>query len=346
MRRPKILSIVLIAILLTTSFALSCDSGPTTDKPMVLREAMVHPATDPMGIETQAAAERFNARTDGKYILEVHPGGSLVGMPESLDAVRTGTVEIGQFPIGVFANLDAKFASAELPFLYNNIEANIAALQLLKEDYSKVLEENYNQKALGIWTATSLDLLSTKPVKTMEDWKGLLVQSINPPTAVTIETFGGSAVSIDWPEAYTSLDKGVVDATMVATMQMVLYNLFEVADYCVPIYMVPTAIISTINLDTWKELPKDIQEMLVEEHDTLGANLDALYKSEAPKNLGILEENGVEVIFITDAERAKWRAALDGYINEQIAAMGDFGKRILEVADMVNAQYPYQTYIK
>jgi TRAP-type C4-dicarboxylate transport system substrate-binding protein len=224
--------------------------------------------------------------------------------------------------------------------------ANIAALDLLMNDYSAVCEESHNQKVLGIFTATSLDLLSKKPVRTMEDWKGLLVQSIAPACAATIEALGGSPVSIPWPDAYTSLDKGVVDAGMYATNQMVIYKMYEVADYVVPVYMVPTAMIATINLDVWNSLPKDIQDLLLEEHMKTAKILNDIFVPLCDEHLVTLPKHGVEVISLPEAERARWRDALAPFRESSLAELGDFGKRIQEVADQVNAQYPYQTYGK
>jgi TRAP-type C4-dicarboxylate transport system substrate-binding protein len=335
----KIILVNLFVILITGLILSGCAKKEAPK--VVLREALVHASTDEIGAETIKMGERFNARVKG-YVIEVHTGGDLVQMPELLDAGRMGTVEIVQFPIGVFSNAEPTFASAELPFLYNNLEANIAALDMLLEDYSAVLEKKYNQKALCVFTATSLDLLSRKPVRNMKDWKGLLVQAINPPTATTIQTLGGSPVSIPWPDAYTSLDKGVVDGTMVATTQMVNYKLNEVAKYVVPIYIVPTGMIATINLDVWKKIPKDVQDILIEEHKKTAKILNDTWITLCPKQLVILKDRGVEIVSIPQAERDKWRAALTPFTEKSLTDMGDFGKRVKEVAKTVNDKYPYK----
>ena len=167
---------ITIAVIMLAALVISipgCGKSGGTGQKVVFREALIHPATDYMAEYTVTMAKRFNARFPGEYEITVHPGGALMGMAESLDGVRTGMVEIGQFPPGVFSNTDVCFTSAELPFLYNNVEANIAACDELLPVYSELLEEKYNQKALALWTATSLDLLSTKPIKTMTDWQGL-----------------------------------------------------------------------------------------------------------------------------------------------------------------------------
>ena len=341
----KVLFICLALMLLVPLILSGCDGDDRPGEKVVLREALMHPPTDYMAKYTQTMANRFNARFPGEYEITVHPGGALMGMAESLDGVRTGMVEIGQYPPGVFSNMDVRFTTAEMPFLYNNIEANIAACEEMLPVYSEMLEEKYNQKALALWTATSLDLLSKKPIRTLEDWEGLQVMAINPPCAAVITAFGGAAVSIDFPDAYVSLDKGVVEAGMYATTQMVEYSMWEVADYCVPVYMVPTFIVSAINLDVWNDLPKDVQDALLEEHQKMANDLNALYEVLVTTNPDTLASHGVEIYILPEDERDRWREAIQPWVDEKWAEMGDFAKKVQDIADEINERYPYIGYI-
>jgi len=341
----KYIYLVLVVILLASLFLAGCGGTNTTGKKVVLRENVVHPATDYMAKYTQTMANRFNTKWADKYEITVHPGGALLGMGETLDGVRTGAVEISQFPPGVFSNTDVRFTSAELPFLYNNIEANIAACDKLLPIYDEMMMEKYNQKALALWTATSLDLICKKPIRTMEDFKGLKLMAINPPTAAVIETFGGSPVSIDFPDAYDSISKGVVEGGMYATTQMVEYKMWEVAKYVVPIYMVPTFIVVSINLDVWKSLPKDVQDSLLQEHQQMAHDLNALYEVLVTTNPTTLADNGCDIYYMPKSERDKMHEAMKPWVDEKLAAMGDFGKKIQKIADEINAKYPYVGYI-
>ncbi len=343
MKKILLIMVAAVVIAMSFSFIVSCESGPTAEKPMILREAIAHTPQDQIGDESLKMAERFNARVEG-YVLEIHHSESLVKFAESLDAVRTGTVELAQWPIDMFGNLDARFNTMGLPFLFNNVEANVAGIDILLPDFSAICEENFNQKLLGVYTATSLDPLSRKPIRTLEDWKGLLVETLNPPSSVAVEKLGGSPVSIPWPDAYSSLDKGVVDAVMCSTNQMVVYKFWEVADYVIPVYIIPTAMTFAVNMDVWNDLPKDVQEILLEEHMKTGKILNDIFIPLTREHLGTLEAHGVEVITPPLEERNKWRDILMPYTEEALNAVGDFGVRVREVADEVNAKYPYQTY--
>jgi TRAP-type transport system periplasmic protein len=341
----KFIYLGLVVILLASLFLSGCGGSNNSGKKVVLRENVVHPATDYMAKYTETMANRFNTKWAGKFEITVHPGGALLGMGETLDGVRTGAVEISQFPPGVFSNTDVRFTSAELPFLYNNIEANIAACDKLLPVYDEMMMQKYNQKALALWTATSLDLICKKPIKTMDDFKGLKLMAINPPTAAVIETFGGSPVSIDFPDAYDSISKGVVEGGMYATTQMVEYKMWEVAKYVVPIYMVPTFIVASINLDVWKSLPKDVQDSLLQEHQQMAHDLNALYEVLVTTNPATLAEHGCDIYFVPKAERDRMYQAMKPWVEEKLAAMGDFGKKIQKIADEINAKYPYVGYI-
>jgi TRAP-type C4-dicarboxylate transport system substrate-binding protein len=355
--KMKILFCLLIVVMIlavfgactetTTSQPTSSAPPATTSQPpaknVVLREAIAHTPQDQIGEESIKMAERFNARVTG-YTLEIHHSESLVKFAESLDAVRTGTVELAQWPIDMFGNLDARFNTMGLPFLFNNVEANVAGIDILLPDFSAICEEKFNQKLIGIYTATSLDPLSRKPIRTLDDWKGLLVQTLNPPSSVAVEKLGGSPVSIPWPDAYTSLDKGVVDAVMCSTNQMVVYSFWEVADYVIPVYIIPTAMTCAVNLDTFNKMPKDVQDILIEEHMKTGKILNDIFVPLTREHLGTLSSHGVEVITPPERERDSWRAVLTPYTDDALAAVGDFGIKVRAVADEVNAEYPYQTY--
>ena len=118
----KRLSIILMALFVTSLFIFSSFSYTLASekKATVLRLAAPWPPMDPVTVQIEAFAERFNKRAAGRYVVQIHPGESLMKMGESFDGLRTGATEMAGWPIGVFASVDRRFAAAELPFLANN----------------------------------------------------------------------------------------------------------------------------------------------------------------------------------------------------------------------------------
>ena len=188
----KVLMILIAAaiILMSVGTLVSCTKEAAPAKTVTLRLSGPWPPGDPVTDQLQGLVDKFNKAANGKYVIELHPGAELVKIPESVDAVRTGAIEMCGWPIGVFGSIDPRFAAAEVPFLANNVEADAAMQVALLPKYSQFMEEKFNSKAIFSFTCLALDVCSTKPVKTAADWKGLLTQAVSPQASKFIESHG------------------------------------------------------------------------------------------------------------------------------------------------------------
>jgi TRAP-type C4-dicarboxylate transport system substrate-binding protein len=343
MKKVFILFILAAIILMSVGTFVSCTSKEATPAQKVtLRLSGPWPPGDPVTDQLQGLVDKFNKQAAGKYEIALHPGSELVKIPESVDAVRTGAVEMAGWPIGVFGSIDPRFAAAELPFAANNVEADAAMAVALLPKYSAFMEQKFNCKAVFSFTCLALDVLSTKPVKTVADWKGLLVQAVSPQSSKFIERLGGAPVPMDFPEAYQAIQKKVVDATMQSSSMMIMFKLNEVAKYVTRGYLVPASIIIAINLDTYKAMPKDIQNALVDAGKQQQKEANDFFIKVAQENTGTLAQMGIDVYSLPKAERDKWQAIVQPYTDSLIAPMGDFGKDVLKASEDANKKYPYK----
>jgi len=340
MMKKLILLMPLIAVLLLSSLAISCggEERATPENPMILRLTIPTPAGDKLTVNAEELAQRFSERTNGAYQIKVYPGEQLVKVPETMDAVRTGTVEMASIGLGIFAGLDPGLA--EIPMIYNNVRANAAACKESADLYNEILEKKLNQKALAIYTTGAQELISQKPVKTLADWKGLMVGATNPETAALTTALGGSPVVIPWTECYSNLEKGVVDAVMTSTQWTMISGLNDVASYVVRFYSTPTFNTYLINLDAFNKMPKDVQEILIEEAWKVSNDMAAIHVQAENEDKAILESLGMEVYDLPGAERAKWKEAVKSYVDEKLASLGDFGDKLKEIAEKANAANP------
>jgi TRAP-type C4-dicarboxylate transport system substrate-binding protein len=186
-----------------------------------------------------------------------------------------------------------------------------------------------------------VELISTEPVTTLEDWDGLMVQAISPTTAAVIEALGGAPVTgQSYTESFSLLEKGTVEGVITAPAAMNIFLLSEVASDMSAAYMVAALHGFSINLDVWNSLPGDVQDIMLEEARIASDAIDALCKSEWDKDFTTLEAAGVTIHYITQAEIDRWKAACQAYIDQQLAVFGDFGDEILDIAAEANAQYP------
>lgn len=312
-------------------------------KPVILRFAGPWPPLDPVTVQMQGLADKFNKIAKDRYKIEIHPGESLVKILDSLDAVRKGAVEMIGWPIGVFASVDPRFAAAEIPFLVNNVEADAALQVALLSEYGKFMEQKFNCKPLVSFTCLALDLCGTKPVKKLSDWKGLLTQSVSPQSAKFIEYLGGSSVPLPFPEAYQALQKGTVNATMQSSSMMIMFKLYEVAKYVTRGYLIPASIVFAINYETFKKMPKDLQEALVKAGLEQQKEANDFFIKMDKENSKTLREKGMDVYHLPKEEREAWKKKVEPYVKELFSKMpSDFAEKVKKAADEANKKFPYK----
>ena len=337
MKRLSIILMTSLFIFSSFSYTLASEKKPT-----VLRLAAPWPPMDPVTVQIEAFAERFNKRAAGKYVVQIHPGESLMKMGESFDGLRTGATEMAGWPIGVFASVDRRFAAAELPFLANNAEVDAAIQVDLMPLYSEFMEKRYNMKPVFTFTCLALDIIGTKPIRTAADWKGVLTQSISPQSAKFIEAMGGAPVAMPFVEGYQALQKKVVDATMVSPQFMIMFKLNEVAKYITYGYLIPASLMIAVNMDTFKKMPTDVQDILVEEGLLAQKRTNDFFIGAAKENAKTLAELGLEVYQLPKAERDQWAETLKPYCDSLFEKMGpEFSSQVKQIAAEANSKYPY-----
>jgi TRAP-type C4-dicarboxylate transport system substrate-binding protein len=337
MKKLSILIGALLVIPLLCGMFVSCGEAKPA-KPVILKFASQ--ATGPYIEREQKLADNFNARCAPDYTIEYYPSEQMVSFMELLDACRTGAAEMVSLTPNAYSADEPKLGAIEIPFLLNNIHAHVYAVPKFKPLYADILEKQFNQKLLCLHNYTAVELISTKPIKTMEDWKGLLVHTISPVTSSLVESLGGAAVLRPFPEAYSLLEKKTVEAAVTAPAAMNVFALPDVAKYVTKTYMVAVLHGFSINLGAWNSLPGKIQDILQEEVNKISDEIDTWLITEWDADFAKLATAGCSIYTVPQSEMDRWKAACQPYIDQQMTILGDFGKKVMDIADEANKKYP------
>lgn len=349
MKKIWLLVTALLLISLLGASVLACGGTSTTTsttqaapKTTVLRLAVPWPPGDPVTNNIEEFVNKFNEQAKGEYRIELHPGESLVKVNDSLDALRTGSVEMCGWPTGLFGSMDPIFAAAELPFLANNAEADAAMQAETMPLYAEVMARKFNSKPLFTFTCLGLDVISTKPIRTQADWKGMLVQSVSPQSAKFIELLGGSSVPMPFPDGYQGLQKKVIEGSMQSSSMMIMFKMNEVADYVLRGYLIPASLGVHINLDVYNKMPKHIQDLIVNLGLEAQQNANEFFVKVAAENTKTLTDMGLTVYTLPKEERDKWKEVLEPYCEELFKAMGEeTANKLKAIAEKANNANPY-----
>jgi TRAP-type C4-dicarboxylate transport system substrate-binding protein len=325
-----------------TTGGASASTEATTGEQVLIRVTTPVPGGDEFLVWAQEGMDRFNARTNGAYKMQIFPGGQLGPFPESLDAIRTGAIEAGLIPLAAFAGTVPEFGLVELPFLFNNGEAAAYAMPGVQAVWDELSQAQANQRTLGCIFVGTANFLSTKKhYKSLDDLKGVIVGVDAPPMVGLVNALGASGIVVDFTEDYSSLQKGVIDAKTSAPQYIHIAKLYEVAKYYTVFHGISGMYAFTINSDIFNKMPKDIQDALYEELGATAKSISEKYVNKLYELEPVLKELGLEYYYLPAAEHDAWKAlAYPGTI-EALDKAGEVGASVKQIADEANAKDPY-----
>ncbi|MEJ2740804.1 MAG: hypothetical protein P8105_13440, partial [Dehalococcoidia bacterium] len=154
------------------------------------------------------------------------------------------------------------------------------------------------------------------------------------------DVLGSSSVFQPWTETYGALEKGVVDATFHSTEFAIIGKLYDVSDFTLMFFAIPTLLVTSINMDIWNEMPANLQDKMLELGEWSQANRNEYFIAAHDEKIKMLEDFGQEVYILPDEERDKWMELAMPYSQGRLTEMGDFGQQVKEIVDKVNSQFP------
>lgn len=306
-------------------------------------------------------AEEVQRRTNDKVKIEMHWGGSLAGHREMVKLVGSGAVDMGEsvwgpynpqvFPLHTVTDGPVIWSKRPMALIY-------AGMQLEKE-FPEVEAENTNVNLKRLtWQGAGISnlMMKSKPVRAIKDLKGLQIRTagkfLQPPL---MKAVGAVPVGIPMPALYDAMQKGMV-AGATGTMGLFLgQKLHEVCKYQIVIGMGgdPGQGIM-INLDKWKNLPKDVQQVMMQlyENDFPKVFVEKFAVPDYIRAKEVFEKNGIEIIELPESEIDEWKALVpldkhvEPWVQATVKASGQSEalvrqilKRYKELADQYEKEY-------
>jgi TRAP-type C4-dicarboxylate transport system substrate-binding protein len=217
----------------------------------------------------QTVEKRANRRVKFEFTSLPELG---LGGAETIRITKTGIVDIAEFYLGYVAGELPMVEMLEIPGLFPDEEAMKQAFEAWKPHLVKILDEKVNGVLIATAFASDQFLFSKKPIRKLEDVKGLKTRVHSVAIAQLMAGLGGDPLTIAFAEVYTGLERGTLDAAFTASFAGHAQKWYEVTKYLVGPLTQVVQLPLVINKNTWKKLPPDIQMILQEEAKRLIAD--------------------------------------------------------------------------
>jgi tripartite ATP-independent transporter DctP family solute receptor len=287
---------------------------------MTIKYGHVAPPFHGQSKGVDAFAKYVSEKTNGEIEVKTFPFGQLGAERSMAEQVQAGTLEMASITTAVMQNYVPQMAVMDLPFVFPDRKTAYAVID--DPEWQKKIFGYLPKKGfIGIgWTENEIrDITNSKrPIRKPEDVAGLKIRVMESPVYIdTFKQLGASPVGIPFPELYSALQQGVIDAQENPLYTSILIKATEITKFATKTQHIVTECVQIVSADFWEKLKPEQQKIFREAAAlALKVNREETAKdfNNLPK-LGIsideyCKQNGVQVIELTAAERKAFAEAV------------------------------------
>lgn len=321
--RTAILMLLMLGILsMSACSAQDMDTSVLSDNKVeyVIRLGLSDAEDNLMTVSLKNYANWVNEQTEGKVIIRLYTDETLGDNTEMAEQLVTGELDAMMMPQGVEATYAPKIAVLGLPFLFSSYEQAWAVMddEEVAEGLTQGLED-YNLVQLAFWENGMRQITNNKgEISSPEDVEGMKIRI--PDDVMTERIFkelGASTTRFAWSKTYDALKQGVFDGQENPVANIYSGKINEVNSYMTITNHKYESKNLVFSLSTWKKLPEDIQEILLEGAKTYGQEHRDAVASEEQEQIEKLREAGMIINEDPDIDAFK-EATRDVYTNFEL----------------------------
>lgn len=242
---------------------------------------------------------------------------------DSLRLLRSGTFDAMSVQIGMAARDDPFFEGIDLIGVSTNMADLRKAVDAYRDAFDARLQSRFNTKVLTLWPFGPQVFYCNKPINSLDDVKGLKVRTFTASMAALIQHLGGTPVTLQFPEVYPALQRGVADCGVTSPTSGNSGKWPEVTTHFLPLSVSGSVQGHFMNLDTFKKFSPDLQKRLVAEarkmEDSLWSLADNINIDASNCNVGRdpCKEGSkfsMKMVQLTSADEQKLKAAVTAVV--------------------------------
>ena len=292
--------------------------------------------------------DKIAKESANKLKCQVYPAMSMGGTPPQLvDQVKDGVADVVITLPGYTAGRFPSLEVFELPFMTNSAEAGARAAWDYLQKYAG--KEFPGTKILAIWVHDEGYVHTReKPVKTLDDFKGLKMRAPTRQTNKLLARLGASPVGMPLPAVVDAVSKGTIDGFLLPWEVMPSLKLHEMVKFHSETDPSRPALYSAVfvfamNQTKYDSLPADLKKVI-------DANAGAAYSQaigkiwDSSQAVGrkLAQDRGNTFTMIPASELDNWVKAAAPLYDDFVVDMdkkGQPGKQMLQDARELLVKY-------
>lgn len=269
------------------------------------------PVAHDVGKIIKAGFDRVEERTDGRLSIEyLFYGETPYKTGEGLTLLRDGLVDLTEWLPAYNAGSYPLLTGPELPFAAADYVPTTELHEQARNAWDNPAIQSFETELLDQHNAVRVTRLFYEPMNLWfkgdlngyADLAGKKIRTISPEQAEFVSAMGGTPVAIPGPEVYTSLQRGLVDGTVIGSSAIESFNLLEVINtaYLANVQLLSTGMLaSQTSMDA---LPEDVKAIFLEEMEAVQAEARAFIADQEGRDLARFEAGGMKILRPSEAD--------------------------------------------
>jgi len=206
--------------------------------------------------------------------------------------------------------------------------------EVANDFYNQFHQKEWDAVHVLLFYSTGPQIISTvkKPVRTLEDLKGLKIRASGRPADV-LKVLGGTPVGVEMADMYDGLQRGVVDGVLSSMEVEKGWKIGEIIRYATLSYKVGTVYTFYIvmNKDKWNALPQDVKKIFTDVAAEWKDKYGVASNDIDIEGRDFLLKNGGQLIKLSDEQSKRWIAAAQPVIEKHLKDLEAKGHTKAEV---------------
>ena len=178
---------------------------------------------------------------------------------DALRLLRSGTFDVMAVQMGSVARDDPFVEGIDLVGVSTDMQALRAAVDAYRSELDARMQRRFKTKILTLWPFGPQVFYCSKPIASVDDFRGLKVRSFTPTMSALLQKLGATPVTIPFAEVYPALANGVVDCGVTSPNSGNSGKWPEVTGYYFPLSVSGSVQGHFANLDYWNRFSPEQQ---------------------------------------------------------------------------------------
>jgi tripartite ATP-independent transporter DctP family solute receptor len=308
--------------------------GAFAQAKMVLKASDVHPLGYPTVEAVVRMGKKLESGTNGRLSIQMFPSMQLGGEKEALEQAQVGALAIARVSVGPVGTIVDDLNVFNMPFVFRDIAhmRKVIDGEIGKELMAKITD-NPQSRLVGLcWMDAGARSVynAKKPIRTVEDLKGLKIRMMGNPLFVdTMNALGGNGIAMGMDQVYSALQTGVVDGAENNPPSYDSFGHYQIAkNYSLTQHLIIPEIL-VFSRRIWDGLSKEDQALIMKTAGEAQLEQRALWDEREAESMKKIKEAGIEVIAVTD--KKPFQDAVKPVWDKYGAKYADLVKRIQAV---------------